>query len=264
MTRRKNIVIQTGFYWFCRRFPKAARRLIRRLTIKQLPEGYPVDEHFNPATTRGISGCASFRTATCSGRSARPRGIVTDRIDRSPRRGIRLTSGRELEADIVVTATGLRLLPLGGITLTVDGEPVELAETLAYKGMMLSGVPNFAFLIGYTNASWTLKVGLVCERFTRLLSYMDAAGHDQVTPTPDAHARSRTGPLLDFTASYVMRSVNDFPRQGASPPWQLAMNPNVDRAVLLEGDIEDPALRFSRRPQSLQEDTDHAIQAVQA
>ncbi len=172
--------------------------------------------------------------------------IVTDRIDTFTATGIRLASGRELQADIVITATGLRLLPLGGIALTVDGEPVELADSLAYKGMMLSGVPNFAFLIGYTNASWTLKVGLVCEHLTRLLSYMDAAGYDQVTPTPDARALSRTGPLLDFTASYVMRSVDDFPRQGAGPPWQLAMNPNVDRAVLRDGAVEDPALRFSQ------------------
>ena len=164
----------------------------------------------------------------------------------------------------------MRLLPLGGIALTVDGEPVELADTLAYKGMMLSGVPNFAFLIGYTNASWTLKVGLLCEHFTRLLSYMDAAGYDQVTPTPDSRALSTTKPLLDFSAGYVLRAVDDFPRQGACPPWQLAMNPNVDQAVLRDGAVEDPALRFSRRgaqhgaAETLQEVTDHAVQAAQA
>ncbi len=248
LTRRKNIAIQTGVYRFCQRFPKAARRLIRHLTIKQLPEGYPVDVHFRPRYDPWdqrlcvVPNGDLFRTIR--------RGlaeIVTDRIDTFTANGIRLASGRELQADIVITATGLRLLPLGGIALTVDGEPVELADALAYKGMMLSGVPNFAFLIGYTNASWTLKVGLVCEHFTRLLSYMDAAGHDQVTPTPDAHALSHTGPLLDFT-----RGLRDARRSTTSrarvpiPPWQLAMNPNVDRAVLREGPVEDPALRFSQ------------------
>ena len=189
--------------------------------------------------------------------------IVTDRIETFTAHGIRLASGRELEADIVVTATGLRLLPLGGIALGVDGTPVELPSTLAYKGMMLSGVPNFAFLVGHTNASWTLKVGLVCEHFTRLLSHMDAAGYDQVTPTPDARALSQTRPLLDFSAGYVKRSVGDFPRQGAAAPWQLAMNPNLDRAVLRKGPVEDPALSFTRRrPRPLQETSEHELEAL--
>jgi hypothetical protein len=113
--------------------------------------------------------------------------------------------------------------------------------------MMLSGVPNFVFLIGYTNASWTLKVGLVCEHFMRLLSHMDATRQDQVTPIPDPYARSRTRPLLDFSAGYVLRAVEHFPRQGAGAPWELAMNPNLDRAVLREGPVADPALRFSLR-----------------
>ena len=273
LARRKNIAIQTGFYGFCQRFPRAARRLIRHLTIRQLPEGYPVDEHFNPRYDPWdqrlciVPNGDLFR-AIRSGAAE----IVTDRIETFTPTGIRLASGRELTADIVITATGLRLLPLGGIAMTVDGNPVELSKTLAYKGMMLSGVPNFAFLIGYTNASWTLKVGLVCEHFTRLLSHMDAGGYDHVTPIPDPRALSRTAPLLDFSAGYVMRSVNDFPRQGASAPWQLAMNPNVDRAVLRDGPVDDPALRFSTRRapiaaragQPLQEVTENAVQAVQA
>jgi len=272
LTRRKNIAVQTGFYRFCRRFPNTARRLIRHLTIRQLPEGYPVDEHFRPRYDPWDQRVCVVPNGDLFRAIRRGRAeIVTDRIASITETGIELASGRALEADIIVTATGLRLLPLGGIALSVDGEQVELARTLAYKGMMLSGVPNFAFLIGYTNASWTLKVGLVCEHFTRLLTHMDAGGYDQVTPTPDAHALSRTGPLLDFTAGYVMRAVNDFPRQGAGAPWQLAMNPNVDRAVLRDGAVEDPALRFSRRPARLQpiseppqEGQDHAIPVVQA
>jgi cation diffusion facilitator CzcD-associated flavoprotein CzcO len=252
-TRRKNIALQTGFYKFCQRFPKQARALIRRLTARQLPDGYPVDEHFRPRYDPWdqrlcvVPGGDLFRTIR-QGKAE----IVTDTIASFTSTGLRLASGRELVADIVITATGLRLLPLGGIAFSVDGEPVELPNTLAYKGMMLSGLPNFAFLVGYTNASWTLKVGLVCEHFTRLLSHMDAAGYDQVTPTPDPLAASDTAPLLNFSAGYVLRAVSDFPRQGARAPWQLAMNPNVDRAVLREGPVEDPALRFARRPRQEQ------------
>ena len=247
LTRRKNIALQTGFYRFCRRFPKLARRLIRHLTARQLPAGYPVDEHFRPRYDPWdqrlcvVPNGDLFR-AIRQGRAE----IVTDTIATFTPNGIRLTSGRELEADIVITATGLRLLPLGGIALSVDGGPVELPSTLAYKGMMLSGVPNFAFLVGYTNASWTLKVGLVCEHFMRLLSHMDEAGYDTVTPTPDPHALRTTAPLLDFSAGYVLRAVAEFPRQGAGAPWRVAMDPNVDRAVLREGPVEDPALRFTR------------------
>jgi monooxygenase len=250
ITRRKNIALQTGFYKFCQRFPKQARALIRRLTIKQLPEGYPVDEHFRPRYDPWdqrvciVPGGDLFRTIR-GGKAE----VVTDTIAGFTPSGITLASGRELEADIVITATGLRLLPLGGLEFSVDGRQVELPTTLTYKGMMLSGIPNFAFLVGYTNASWTLKVGLVCDHFMRLLSYMDATGYDQVTPTPEPEARSKTGPLLDFSAGYVMRAVDDFPRQGASVPWQLAMSPNADRAVLRRGPIEDSALRFASRPQ---------------
>ena len=249
LTRRKNIALQTGFYRFCQRFPRQARRLIRHLTARQLPEGYPVDEHFRPRYDPWdqrlcvVPNGDLFRTIR-DGRAE----IVTDRIEGFTETGIRLATGRTLEADIVITATGLRLLPLGGIAFTVDHKPVELPSTLAYKGMMLSGVPNFAFLVGYTNASWTLKVGHVCEHFMRLLSHMDAAGHDQVTPTPDPLALANTSPLLDFSAGYVTRAVGDFPRQGAAAPWRLAMNPNLDRTVLREGPVEDPALRFSTRP----------------
>ncbi len=245
LTRRKNIALQTGFYKFCRRFPRQARALIRRLTARQLPDGYPVDEHFHPrydpwdqrvCIVPGGDLFGAIRQGSAE--------IVTDTIASFTTTGIRLASGRELEADIVVTATGLRLLPLGGISFDVDGKQIELPSTLAYKGMMLSGLPNFVFLVGYTNASWTLKVGLVCEHFMRLLAHMDAAGYDQVTPTPDPDVSQRTRPLLEFSAGYVLRAVGDFPRQGSTGPWQLAMNPNVDRAILREGPVEDAALSF--------------------
>ena len=160
VTRWKNVLLMTAFYKLSRRRPAMIRDWIRKLTIKQLPAGYDVGTHFNPAYNPWdqrlcLVPDGDLFKAISDGRAS----VVTDRIVRFTERGLLLESGTELEADIVVTATGLQLLPLGGIELTVDDRPVSLPETMAYKGMMLSGVPNFAFTIGYTNASWTLEGG---------------------------------------------------------------------------------------------------------
>ena len=157
--------------------------------------------------------------------------------------GIRLKSGQELPADIIVTATGLNLQLFGGIALTVDGEPVDLSQKVAFKGMMLSDVPNFAFIVGYTNSSWTLKVGLLCEHFCRMLAHMDQHGYAVVRPrlpSPDMPTR----PLLDFGAGYVQRALSQLPRQGTSGPWVMAMDPNHDAQVLRHGPVADPCLVF--------------------
>ena len=143
--------------------------------------------------------------------------MATDRIATFTEHGLRLESGAELEADIVVTATGLQLLALGGIELTVDGEPVRLPEHMAYKGMMLSGVPNFAFTIGYTNASWTLKADLVSEFVCRLLKHMDARGYDTCVPVNDDPAVTEQ-PLLDFAAGYVLAVHRPVPEGRVAGP----------------------------------------------
>ena len=169
--------------------------------------------------------------------------MVTDTIERFTPDGIRARVRRhELEADIVVTATGLKLLALGGVELEVDGEPVMLPERLAYKGMMLSGVPNFAFTIGYTNASWTLKADLVAEFVCRLLERMDRDGAAQCVPVDDGTVERR--PLLDFQAGYVQRSIHEFPQGGAQAPWKLGMSypQDVSRCATAPGRW---ALRFS-------------------
>jgi hypothetical protein len=132
----------------------------------------------------------------------------------------------------------------GGMSLTVDGQAVNLSDAVAYKGIMLSGVPNFAFAFGYTNSSWTLKVGLLCEHFCRLLRYMDENGFDSVRPEFDG-AGMDTKPLLDFAAGYVQRVADTLPRQGASGPWVMSMNYNVDREVLRHGAVADSNLRFA-------------------
>ncbi len=245
LARRKNILLQTTVYRLCQRYPKQARALIRRLTAAQLPEGYPVDEHFRPRYDPwdqrlcAVPDGDLFRTIR-SGRAE----VVTDTIQTFTRTGIRLTSGRELQTDIVVTATGLRLLAFGGMRFTVDGEPVELSDRLAFRGLMLSGMPNFAYLIGYTNASWTLKVGLVCEHFCRVLSHMDEHGYERCVPDLP-YPNMTTTPLLDFSAGYVQRALDDFPKQGAYEPWRLAMSFQDDRRNLSDGPVEDRSLHFS-------------------
>lgn len=247
LTRRMNIAKQAGVWKFAQRFPAVARRIIRAANVKALPPGFAVDEHFNPPYGPWDQRlCAvpdgdlfrALRNGTAS--------MVTDRIETFTETGIRLASGRELEADVVVTATGLNLQAFGGATLSVDGVPVHLPDTVAYKGMMLSGVPNFAFAIGYTNASWTLKVGLLCEHFCRLLLHMRAHGYDECVPVrPDPDAPTR--PLLDFGAGYVQRSLDHLPRQGLRAPWLMSMNYRSDVTLLRDGPVVDPALRFSSR-----------------
>jgi cation diffusion facilitator CzcD-associated flavoprotein CzcO len=245
ITRRINVARQRLIYDLSMRHPRLVRGLIRALTKHQLPAGYAVDTHFNPRYNPWEERlCAvpngDLFKAISDGRAS----VVTDRIARFTERGILLESGRELEADIVVTATGLKLLALGGLKLTVDGDPVDLHDTVAYKSMMLSRIPNFAFAFGYTNSSWTLKVDLVCEHLCRMLARMDAHGHDTVTPVLDDNTIQRV-PMLDFRAGYVQRSIDEFPTQGSHGPWTVEMSYRADRRRLRNGPVEDPALRFT-------------------
>ncbi|HEY1972501.1 MAG TPA: NAD(P)/FAD-dependent oxidoreductase [Pseudonocardia sp.] len=245
--RRKNIAQQRAIYKACKRFPKLARRLLLADVRRRLPKGYDVDTHFGPRYDPWDQRLCmvpngDLFTALSSGRAS----VVTDRIARFTPTGIQLESGAELEADIVVTATGLTMQPMGGIELRVDDRPVELSETTVYKSMMLSGVPNFAFAIGYTNSSWTLKVDIVCEHFCRLLQHMDAAGQATVVPVLDDPDMERL-PLFDLGSGYVKRGIASFPRGGTRGPWTAAMAYEQDTARLRHGAVEDPALRFTPR-----------------
>ena len=247
-TRWKNILQQRTIYRFCQRFPRPARRIIRRLNAAQLPPGYPVDVHFNPRYNPWdqrlcvVPDSDLFR-AIRNGRAS----VVTDEIVTFTETGIQLASGQHLDADIIVTATGLSLLMLGGITFSVDGAPVNLREKLVYKGMMLADVPNLAFAIGYTNASWTLKVGLVCEHLCRILRHMDLHGYEVCVPH-NADPAMVTRPLLDFAAGYVQRSLDELPRQGAGAPWVQSMDYLADIRMLRRGPVTDPNLRFAHVP----------------
>ena len=245
--RRKNIAQQRLVYTFCQRFPKTARRAIRAVNQKFLPAGFPVDEHFNPPYDPwdqrlcAVPNGDLFKTIR-EGKTS----IVTDRIATFTENGILLESGRELEADIIITATGLNLQLLGGMELSVDGEPVNLPDHVIYRGLMLDGVPNAAMAIGYTNSSWTLKIGLLCEYLCDLISYMDAHGYSAVRAVADPGMETK--PALDFQAGYVKRALADLPRQGTDGPWTMSMNYYDDQRNLRKKDFADENLRFSTEP----------------
>jgi cation diffusion facilitator CzcD-associated flavoprotein CzcO len=176
--------------------------------------------------------------------SAGRASVVTDHIDTFTEKGLLLESGAELEADLIVTATGLNLQAFGGMQIAVDGRDIDISETTSYKGMMLSGVPNLAMAFGYTNASWTLKADLTCGYVCRLLNHMDEHGYRQCTPQrPDASIGEL--PFIDFTSGYVMRSIDQFPKQGSKTPWRLHQNYALDIMALKFGPIEDDAMQFS-------------------
>ncbi|WP_440708700.1 flavin-containing monooxygenase [Herbiconiux sp. YIM B11900] len=246
LIRRKNVTRQRLVWRISRRFPNRMRRFIRWANVKSLPVGYPVDTHFNPPYQPWDQRLCfvpngDFFASIRSGDAE----VVTDRIRTFDADGVQLESGERIDADIVVTATGLSVQPLGGVALSLDGVPVDVSSRVSFKGMMLSGVPNFAYAIGYTNASWTLKVGLLCEHFVKLLDLMDEK--DLATCTPVAPEGLETRPLLDFGAGYIQRVADTLPRQGSAAPWLTSADYRADVKVLRRASVVDPALRFGRR-----------------
>lgn len=244
LIRRKNIATSQWTWKFSQKNPAIMRNFIRKTNVKLLPQGFDVDKHFNPPYNPWDQRlCAvpdgDMFAAIRDGRAA----VVTDRITTFTKTGIMLESGVEIAADIIVTATGLNLQLLGGMSLAVDGEPVSLPDTIAYRGMMLSGVPNLSFAIGYTTSSWTLKIGLLAEYFCRLLEYMDRHRHDIAIAVPEPGMATR--PLLDFGAGYVQRSLDQLPKQGVDSPWHMSMSFHDDRKLLRDGGITDRFLQFS-------------------
>jgi monooxygenase len=247
LIRWKNVLYTMGTYQLSRRRPQLMKSVLRKKAAAALPPGYDVDTHFAPTYNPWdqrlcvVPDGDLFR-AIRAGRA----DIVTDRIERFTATGITLASGAQLPADIIVTATGLNLLAVGGMALSVDGRGITLSETLAYKGMMLSGVPNFSLTIGYTNASWTLKADLVAQYVCRLLQHMDAGGHHSVTPVaPALGDRDRLAPLIDLESGYVLRSAGALPRQGPSAPWRLHQNYLRDIRLMRRGPVTD-SVRFDR------------------
>jgi cation diffusion facilitator CzcD-associated flavoprotein CzcO len=247
LVRWKNVLVTMLSFELSRRRPAVMKAILRRWAKRQLPRGYPMDTHFKPYYNPWdqrlcVVPDGDLFTAIRAGRAS----VVTQKVDTFTETGVKLRSGEELPADLIVTATGLDLLAIGGMRLAVDGRQIELAETMSYKGMMLSGVPNFAVVLGYTNASWTLKVDLTCDYVCRLLRHMDANGFAQCMPgEPDPSVGER--PFIDFTSGYVRRAAGKFPKQGSKAPWRLYQNYIRDIVSLRHGRVEDGVLEFSRR-----------------
>ncbi len=245
VVRWKNVMLTMLMFQASRRFPDFMKRVIRRGVERQLPAGYDVATHFTPRYDPWdqrvcLVPDADLFKALRNGSAS----IATDTIETFTERGILLKSGEELEADVIVTATGLNLQLLGGMAVAVDGEDVDLSKTVGYKGIMFSGLPNAAVTLGYTNASWTLKADLCAEYLCRLLNHMDAHGYRRVTPLGPDPSRP-TEPFLDLRSGYVLRSLDALPKQGERAPWRLRQNYPLDILMLRRGAIEDDALEFS-------------------
>jgi len=233
------------FFQLSQRRPKLVKRMLRRGLERQLPAGYDIDTHFTPRYDPWDQRlCAApdgdFFKAIRDGKAS----VVTDRIETFTEKGLRLTSGAELAADVIVTATGLEMLFLGGIEITVDRKKVDVPSLLVYKGMMLEGVPNLAMAIGYTNASWTLKCELTCDYVTRLLNHLRRTGLRQCTPVNHDPTVSPQ-PLLGLSAGYIQRAADRFPKQGSRFPWQVYQSYLRDYWALKRSRVDDRAMVFS-------------------
>ncbi|MDT0200392.1 NAD(P)/FAD-dependent oxidoreductase [Nocardioides sp. AE5] len=244
VTRLKNITQAAALYTVSQKQPRLMRAMIRKLTQRMLPEDYPVDVHFKP--TYGpwdqrlcLVPNGDLFKAIRSGKAE----VVTDTIDTFTPDGIRLGSGEELEADIIITATGLNLHLFGGVEVSVDGKKFDAPHTMAYRGLMLSEMPNFAYTIGYTNASWTLKADLVAEYVCRLLEKMDEKGATTVVPVRQEGVAEE--PFMDFEAGYVLRSLDQLPKQGDVEPWKLKQNWFYDVRQIRNSELDDGVLAFS-------------------
>ncbi|TDU26793.1 cation diffusion facilitator CzcD-associated flavoprotein CzcO [Panacagrimonas perspica] len=245
VSRWKNVMLSMALYQVCKRYPAFSRKMLRNGTLAQLPKGFDVDTHFNPRYNPWeqrmclVPNNDLFRAIRKNRAS-----VVTDQIECFEADGIRLKSGQKLEADIIVSATGLELLANGGVSLNVDGKAIHPSDCFSYKGVMLSGVPNMAACIGYTNASWTLRADLVARWVARLLNHMDRRGAQQATPRVKDGSMAEL-PLLDLTSGYVQRAAAMFPKQGSKQPWNFKQNYVLERLSLGSGSMDDGAMEYS-------------------
>jgi cation diffusion facilitator CzcD-associated flavoprotein CzcO len=244
ITRWKNVLLGMYFYRLCKRSPEKVKNLILGGVRQALGPDYDVATHFTPRYKPWdqrlcLVPNGDLFESIRSGKSS----VVTDQIETFTAEGIKLKSGQKLDADIVVTATGLDLQVLGGLKVSVDGAPIDFSKTLNYKGLMYSGVPNLAAAFGYTNASWTLKCDLTCDYVCRLLNYMKANDYAQVTPRRNDPTITEM-PWVDFSSGYVQRAIAKMPKQGSRRPWRLYQNYALDIVTLRFGALKDGALEF--------------------
>ncbi|WP_395690236.1 flavin-containing monooxygenase [Nocardioides sp.] len=243
IVRWKAILSSIAFFQLSRRRPQMVKDFIRKAALKQLPKDVDVDRHFKPEYNPWDQRVCFVPDGDLF--KAMRRGaasVVTDHVERFTEKGILLRSGQELEADVVVTATGLTLKAMGGLTLSVDGAEVKMHDTMTYKALMLSDVPNFVFTIGYTNASWTLKADLVADFVCRLLTYLDEHGVRRVVAPRDPSVGEER--LIDFSSGYILRGLDALPRQGDREPWKLRQNYLTDLRSINHDRIDDGVLSF--------------------
>ncbi|MFN4016661.1 MAG: flavin-containing monooxygenase [Reyranella sp.] len=246
LTRWKNVLMGMYFYQMCKRKPEKVKSLILGGVRQMLGPDYDVAKHFTPKYNPWDQRLCLVPDADLF-RAIRKKkaSVVTDTIETFTEKGIKLKSGTELEADVVVTATGLVVQPLGGAALVVDGKPVKPSDTMIYKGMMYSDVPNLASIFGYTNASWTLKADLVCEYVCRLLNYMDRKGFTKAVPH-NSDPTLTEEPWVNFSSGYIQRALPHQPKQGSKRPWKLYQNYVLDLLTLRHGSLRDKAMVFSK------------------
>ncbi len=244
VTRWKRVFLGMYIFSLCKRDPAKVKRLLLGGVRMALGPDYDVKKHFTPRYNPWeqrlcLVPDGDLFDAIKSGKAS----VVTDQIEAITASGVQLKSGDHLAADVIVTATGLNLQVLGGLQLTVDGEAIDMAKTLNYKGLMYSGIPNLASSFGYTNASWTLKCDLTCEYVCRLLNHMKKRGISQCTPR-NTDASVTEEPWVDFSSSYFARSMHLFPKQGSKAPWRLYQNYPKDIMLLRFGRVDDGVLQF--------------------
>jgi len=245
ITRWRNVLFGMFFFNLARKNPDKTKERLIDMVRQELGPDYDVTTHFTPRYNPWdqrlclVPDSDLFR-AIKEDRAS----VVTDQIERFTPKGILLKSGRELEADIIVTATGLKLQLLSGLQVSVDGVAKNMSKTMSYKGMMYSDVPNLASSFGYTNASWTLKCDLTCEYVCRLINYMDRKGYQIATPARDPHVEEM--PWLDFSSGYVQRARDVLPKQGATKPWRLYQNYALDLVALRYGAVDDGTMQFAK------------------
>lgn len=265
-TRWKNITMQQFMYRRTRTAPEQVRESLLKQTREALGEGYDVETHFTPRYNPWDQRLCLIPNGDLfkSIRSERV-SVVTERLSRFTRKGIELESGEELEADIIVTATGLNLTVFGGVEFKVDGKKLDVSESVSYKGIMCTGLPNVVCTFGYINASWTLRSDLIAEYFCRLIQHMDANGFNKVVPRISDEERSQsTQPWIqDFSAGYIQRGIDLYPRQGERDPWINPQNFKRDRIMFQQGELEDGSLEFSRGEEEAAQ-ADHGARPLEA
>jgi len=246
ITRWRNVLFGMMFFRMARRNPDKVKAGILKMVRDEMGPDYDVDTHFTPRYNPWdqrlcLVPDADLFASIKAGRTS----VVTDHIDHFTADGIALKSGQTLPADVIVSATGLDLQVLSGLEVSVDGAPVNFADTFNYKGMMFSGVPNLTSTFGYTNASWTLKADLTAEYLCRMLGHMDRRGYVQARPVND-EPNMKASPWLDFSSGYVQRAMAKFPKQGDRAPWKVHQNYALDLLAFRYGKLEDGAMRFSK------------------